>query len=381
MASEVAALTQALVRIPSINPGGTEEACARCVASWLEEHGLAVETDEVLPGRPNVVARVPGGDLPPLVYLAHMDTVPPGEGWQRDPFDGAIENGLLWGRGSADMKGGLAAAMVAVATVARSQPAGRRPLLLCATCDEEATMLGALRLVERGLITRDSLVVCQEPSDLKLVLAHKGVVWARLHLAGRLAHAGNPHLGIDAIHAGAAALMAVKQAVAALPDIHPLLGRTSVTAGGIRGGVKINVVPARCEIDLDARIVPPLTVASAAEIVRHAALQGIAAVPGASLHMELLTQDRPPVEAPGDTEVALALRAAFAAAMGREMELAGYPAYTDAAIAAVRSGNRQWAVFGPGHLDQAHTDHEHVPVEQLEQAAEILTRAALALRG
>ena len=374
-------LTQALVRIRSENPTGNEQACADFVEGWLRRlEGVEVTVDEVAPGRPNVIARLPGGDEPALAYIAHMDTVPAGEGWTVDPFGGIIREGRLYGRGASDMKGGLAAVMIALRDVAAAKIKPRRDLLVCATVDEEgAGMIGAVRLEKQGLVDASSLLVATEPTGLTLVVAQKGVMWYRVQTRGKMAHAGNPQLGADANHGLALALAELKRRFAALPYDHPQLGRPALTIGQMGGGAKTNVVPDHAWAEVDTRLVPPMTTAEAEEMIREVVEREAAKVPGVSGTVGVVTIDRPPVEARQDSPVVLAFGEAFRQVTGQDVRQAGFPAYTDAAIIAAMTSNPNAVLFGPGHLEQAHTIDEYTPVDEVETAARVLTRTAMLL--
>ncbi|MDA8218149.1 MAG: M20 family metallopeptidase [Dehalococcoidales bacterium] len=375
-------LTQALVRIPSENPIGKEAECARFVAEWFRRLGVTVTVDELAPGRPNVIARLPGGSEPPLVYLAHLDTVPAGQGWSVDPFGGIVHDGRLYGRGAADMKSGVAAAMMAMKQIAESGIVPKRDFLVCATVDEEgASMLGAVDLVKRGLVGADALIVASEPTSLDLVVAQKGVMWYRLETWGKMAHAGTPHIGADALYGLAKAIVAIKEAFAALPYDHPILGRATVTVGQAAGGVKTNVVPDQAWAEIDTRLVPPLMPAAAESMIREVVEAAASSVPGVQGAVSVVTIDRPPVEASADSPLLPAFAEAFKEATAKEIRQSGFPAYTDAAIIAAMTGNPNCVLFGPGHLEQAHTVDEFVPVEEIEVAAAVLGRTAAILLG
>ncbi len=372
-------LTQSLVRIPSENPTGSEAKIGEFVADWMRRlPGVEVISYEVRPGRPNVIGLLPGQTRRPgLAYLGHMDTVPRGEGWVHGPFDGVIEDGKLYGRGSADMKGGLAAIMVALQNLATSGQRPRKDLLVCATMDEEGTdMLGAVDLVKRGHIDRDTIIVATEPTGLKLLTAHKGVIWYEIITRGKNAHAGNPQHGVDAIHGMAKVLAALKDRVAALPHAHASLGWPSVTYGKIEGGEKTNVVPDRCRVEVDMRLVPPMTIAASAELVRQVADEVMAGFPGLKVEFRQFNIDRPPVETDPKSPVIDGFKSAIAAVTGAKAEVDGFPAYTDAAIIAAITGNPHSALYGPGRLEQAHTIDEFVATAELETAAAVLTEAA-----
>lgn len=369
-------LTQALVRIKSENPTGTEQECAKFVAQWFRRLGVEVIVDEIAPGRPNVIARL-RGDGPALLYLGHTDTVPAGAGWSEDPFGGVLKDGKIYGRGAADMKGGLAAIMIALKQVVESGIKPKRDFLVCATIDEEgARMLGAMRLVEKGLVDKDSLIVATEPTALELVVAQKGVMWYRVETRGKMSHAGTPHVGADAAHGLAASLLAIKNKFAELPYDHPLLGRASVTIGQMAAGKKTNVVPDSAWAEIDTRLVPPMTTAEAEKMIREVVEKAAATVPGVSGSVSVVTIDRPPVEARKDSPLISGFAEAFKSVTGREIKQAGFPAYTDAAIISATLGNQHCVLFGPGHLEQAHTADEFTYADEVETAANVLGQAA-----
>ena len=192
--SEIIELTKKLVQIQSENPTGTEREIAVFVKDWFSKiPGVKTETYEVAPDRPNVIARIEGeSPYPRLACLGHMDTVPAGEGWTKNPFGGEIEQGRLYGRGATDMKGGLAVAMMALKNVALSGKKLKESFLVCATMDEEGVeMLGALDVVAKKLVEKDTFLIACEPSGLKCGVEHKGVIWYELITNGIPSHAGN----------------------------------------------------------------------------------------------------------------------------------------------------------------------------------------------
>ncbi|MHB1131719.1 MAG: M20 family metallopeptidase [Chloroflexota bacterium] len=371
-------LTQALVRLRTQNPTDAEAECAAFVADWCRRAGIAATVEEVLPGRPNVIVRLPGeGHAPALAYLAHMDTVPAGQGWTVDPFGGEVREGKLYGRGAADMKSGLAASLLALKYVADRGLRLRRDFLVCATIDEEgAHMYGASRLIEQGLLDKDTLMVAAEPTSLDLVVAQKGVMWYKLETFGKMSHAGNPDVGADAMHGLAEVILELKRRFAALPHNHPLLGRNSVTIGQCAAGQKTNVVPDYAWAEIDTRLVPPMTTREAEQIVQEVVAEAAARVPGVRGQASTVTIDRPPVETGADSPLLGAFGRAFAEVVGRPVAHIGFPAYTDAAIAAAVTGNQNCVLFGPGHLREAHTVDEYVPVDEIGVAAAVLGRAA-----
>lgn len=375
---EVVDLTRELVRIPSENPTGTEKEIGEYVFNWLEEAGLEVWKEPVAAERFNVLARIPGEKrgAPSLVWLAHLDTVPAGDGWTKDPFGGEIIDGRLYGRGSADMKGGLAAALVAIKQLASEGFRPRGDLLLIASVDEEGPdMLGAMDVCKKGIVSADSFLVAVEPSDLKILAAHKGPLWYRLEVKGKMAHAGMPWHGIDAIHGMSACLLRLKELVEALPYDDDLLGRATVNIGKIQGGVKTNMVPDYCYAEVDLRATYPMSVEEADALIEKALQEGVARVPGATASWQRLGLKRPPQKIPTGSPLLQSFQTAAQAVLGRA-EIAGFPAYTDAAIIASLVGSPHCLTFGPGSLSQAHGVDEFVEIKQLPLAAQVLAQAA-----
>ncbi|MFA5536835.1 MAG: M20 family metallopeptidase [Bacillota bacterium] len=381
--SEVVNLTGELVKIPSENPNGSEKAIGEYVFHWLQQQGVTAWKEQVEGDRFNVVARVgnKGYGSTALIWLAHMDTVPVGEGWTEDPFGGRIKAGRLYGRGSADMKGGLAAALVAIRDLALMGQMLKGELILLATVDEEGQeMKGAMTALKNGLVGKDSLLVAIEPSGLKLMPAHKGPNWYKITTRGKMAHAGKPDKGVDAIHAASQIMVSLKELIANLPYRDELLGPTTINLGRINGGLKTNIVPHYCEAEVDMRVTFPMSIEEADSLVDRALEIGLAKVSGAKATWERLGLKRKPLKMPADSPLLLGFQAAVKEVVG-DFEIAGFPAYTDAAILAATVGSPHCLTFGPGYLDQAHAVDEYVPVEQLQAAVAVLKAAALQLLG
>ena len=375
-------LTQALVRIPSENPTTTEQGVSDYVAEWFRSVGdIEVKRYEVQPGRVNVVGRVRSDtSAPPLAILAHMDTVPIGTGWSRDPFGGELADGRLYGRGACDMKAGLAVAMSVLREASRDTSKLKRDFLVCATVDEEGTqMLGGADLIDQGVLDEKSLVIATEPTDLNVVTAHKGLVWMEVIVEGRLAHAGHAHLGVDAVRAGAEFITLMQRRVAALPYRHDLLGPPTVTFSGIQGGIKTNVVPNHARLELDIRLTPPMTTEQVHKLAQECAREAESVVPGARFTLRQFSSVRPAVQAQEGTALLDALQSAAGAVLEAKAMPAGSVAYTDAAVLQARTGNPTSLVFGPGSMTRAHTVDEFVPLDEIVKAEAVLSRTVKAI--
>ena len=374
----VIADTQRLIGIESTNPGVLEAGCADWIEGRLRGMGLEVSRHPVQPGRDNLSVVIPGADrsAPRFVLVSHMDTVPIGSGWTRDPFGGQIDDGLLYGRGACDMKSGLALTLGLLEALASTGTVPPSDVVCFYTVDEEAPgMLGAYQLVEDGLLRPDDQILAPEPSGMRLRISQMGLRWLTLTVTGKMAHAGRAHLGTNAAHIMAHIVVELESAFAALPFDDEILGRPRFTTGVITGGVSTNVVPALCTAELDLRIVPPLVPEDAVTMVERVASDVIRRYEDASFSIEALGARRPPVRASDESKIVRALRASYVAVAGREPEVGGadgHEAYTDSAMIAALTGSTSSTVLGPGATDQAHTADEFVPIADLELGSALL---------
>lgn len=379
-ASRVVEDTVALVRIDSQNPGALETECAGWLRRRLEGMGLEVVSQTVAPGRENLISSIPGrGGSPRLVLSAHMDTVPVGPGWTVPPLEGEIRDGRIYGRGSADMKAGIALALGLMEALTRSTPPGG-DVVLALTVDEEAPdMAGAHALVQGARILSGDQVLALEPTGLRLRIAQVGLRWLKVSVRGRMAHAGRAPLGIDANHLMSRAVDRLKARVSGLPHRDPLLGRPLFTCGTISGGIATNVVPGECEAQFDLRLVPPMTSEDAVRLVQEVLDETVAEFDGAGYEVEPLGVARPPVRASEASRIVERLREAYLAAAGEGLETGGadgHEAYTDASMIAALTGSESCTVFGPGSSDVAHTSDEYVPLSDITTACRVLEELA-----
>lgn len=368
--------TSALVAIDSQNPGPQEGECASWVRDRLGIAGFDVGVHTVQPGRDNLIATVAGtGESPRLVLLGHLDTVPFGPDWSRSPLGGEIHGGRLYGRGSCDMKAGLAVAIDLLERL-RTGPAPRGDVVLCCTVDEEsAHMSGAHALVHGGLVGGTDSVLALEPTDCRLRIAQVGVRWIDVTVTGRQCHAGRAHLGIDANHVMARVIDRVKATIAGLGIDDELLGPPRVTCGTLHGGVATNVVPGRTTASFDVRLVPPLTPDDVLALVDDAVGAAVREFDGAGYEVTAAGPARPPVRAAEQAALVQGLRASFRHVTGRTLESGGgdgHEAYTDASMIAALTGSDRCTVFGPGSSDVAHTVDEFVPLDDLTTVADTL---------
>jgi len=369
-------LTRDLVRADSRNPdliaGAPGEGRAAAVLrAALEAWGFRVETHEAAPGRPNVVARVGGGSGGgrSLMLNGHLDTVGV-EGMAHDAFAAELRDGRLYGRGAADMKGGVAAMCAAAArAAARGTLAGE--VIVAAVADEEFESVGTRALVAAGV--RADAAVVTEPTRLALCPAHRGFAWLTVTVHGRAAHGSRYDLGVDAIRLAGlllAELDLVERDV--LPRrAHPLLGRASLHASLIEGGIGMSTYPDRCVLKLERRTVPGESAGDAAREVREACDRVRARRPEFEATVEPGFAQGPS-DVAADAPVMRALAGALGAA-GESVRIEGMPAWTDAAL--LNEAGIPAVCFGPGDIALAHGAEEYVEVREIERATEVLERA------
>ncbi len=376
-------LLRDLVALPSVNPMGRPltgpDIYEHRVTAYLEEFfrglGVPFERQAVAPLRDNIVAVCDlAGSGPTLIFEAHQDTVPTDQ-MTIAPFGAVIEDGRLYGRGACDIKGGMASMLAAFARIVREKPAsGARRVVMACSVDEEFTFLGVQRLAKtdfRGGRGGPVFAVVAEPTQLQIVNTHKGAVRWLLTTTGKACHSSTPEKGVNAIYHMSRLLPVVERYAAEVQAsrTHPLLGTPTLSVGLISGGTSVNTVPDRCTIEIDRRLLPGEVPAEAHRHfiarVRESAEAGMAfECPEPYLAAPALSPD-------GSAELVARLGAAIDEVIGSHRVLA-VPYGTDAAPLA--DAGVPSVVFGPGDIARAHTRDEWVPLDEVEQAGEILYR-------
>ncbi len=384
-------LAQELVRIDSSDPGAYEDEIERYIKALVEAqlerlshpvlHAVQVEELEVLPGRRNLMITVPAvSDEARLVYICHMDTVTLGDGWEADtpPLGAIVRDDKLYGRGSCDMKGGLACAIAAlVHTLERVAADGtlpRRGFSLICSVDEEDFMRGSEAAINAGWVGSREWVLDTEPTDGQIQVAHKGRTWFEIEMAGVTAHASQPWKGADAVAAMAEVVCSLRRAFAALPA-HDEPGPSTITFGQIEGGYRPYVVPDHAKVWVDMRLTPPTDTTAATRMVEQAIVAAEAAVPGCH-GSYTVTGDRPAIERDPASPLLAALKCAADDVTGTDTTVGFFTGYTDTAVIAGKTGNRNCMSYGPGSLALAHKPNEYVPHADIARCQQVLIALA-----
>jgi len=375
-AGDAVALAQLLVTVPSVNPrlspeGDGEGEIAVLINELLCGWGLRAETREVAPGRRNVIAKLDGHG-PTVLLNGHLDTVGV-EGMTVPPFAAEMRGSRLFGRGAADMKGGVAALLAATAALAAS--GSTPPVLVVLTADEEHSSEGMQHAVRDGLHA-DLAIVC-EPTGLAVMPAHKGFVWVRATFRGRAAHGSRPDLGVDAIRHAALFVASLDRYTSEhrVGGPHPLLGQRSLHAGTIAGGSAPSIYPDHCEVQLECRTLPgdsPDDVLSELQVALDE-LRRREPTMEARLEISLSRQG---AEVPVFDPLVRGLLAACEAE-GVPPLVAGMSAWVEASL--LCEAGIPAVCFGPGRMEQAHASDEWIDAAEIVTCAAVIERFARSL--
>jgi acetylornithine deacetylase len=370
MSEDVVELLAALVSIDSVNPAlipgaAGETRIAQHVATWASQNGLAADRVETTPGRPSIIVRGGPGNGPTLLLCGHLDTV--GTDGVADPFIPRVDGDRLYGRGAYDMKGGLAAALIACRDAQRAGIAGA--VVVAAVADEEHASLGVQEVLRH---VRADAAIVTEPTELRVATAHKGFVWTEIEVIGRSAHGSRPHLGIDAImHTGPIlrALHALHGELATR-RIHHTLGPGTLHASLITGGREESTIPERCLLTIERRTLPGESLADVeADITR--LLQQCRDADAALTADSRTTLARDPFETSPDEPIVQAVQRAAPDACGGAPVGVSY--WADSAF--IAAAGIPTVLFGPDG-DGAHAKTEWVSISGTIQCARTLRAVA-----
>ncbi len=362
--SRVLSLLKDLIATNSENPPGREDAVAKILRDHLESYGISCVS--VGPSkRPNLIFSSHDGEKGELVMHGHMDTVPIGDrdSWAHDPFGSEIVDGLLYGRGACDMKGPVAA--LTETLILYTEEKHGRPLLLLATSDEESGCSGAEEVAKSGELMGVSYGVCAEPTDLQVLVGEKGIFWSKVVAEGKSAHGSRPEEGVNAISACMDAIREITSEPYPYEKTE-LLGDPTLSIGMIQGGIKVNVVAAYCEAQLDMRTVKGQTPESLMEQMNKRLEQA-----GLSDRVRVeYIHGKPAVYTPKDIEIVQIAVDQVEQVTGIRPTLTSATYGTDCSVLQPKVGIMN-VICGPGSIEQAHQPNEFIKLDQLYQSVDV----------
>jgi succinyl-diaminopimelate desuccinylase len=355
-------ITRELVQIETMNPPGRELLCAQYVGKLLQDAGLQVSYHEFAGGRTSVVARLAGaGRKAPICFGGHIDTVPLGaKPWSKDPFAGEVSGGKIYGRGTTDMKAGVAAYLWAALELVRL-PRGKADVLFVSVAGEETGCQGSFDLARSRAVRGARAVVIAEPTSNYPIVGHKGALWLQAEATGVTVHGSMPHLGVNAIYKAARTIGKLERFSFDVTP-HPLLGGPTLNVGTMKGGMNLNSVPDRAEFTIDIRTIPGQD-----HKTLLSRLQGY-------LGDEVTV--KPVVNVPGvwtetDEPWIREIFELMEPILGEKLEARGAPYFTDAAALKPAFDGAPTVILGPGDMTLAHQTDEYCAVDKIEEAANI----------
>lgn len=362
----VISLTRDLIKFNTINPPGNEEEVARYVGAILADHGFDVDYPKYSEGRLNVVAtKGLSGQVAPIVLTGHLDVVPLGaKEWNTDPFEGRVFDGKLFGRGSSDMKGGVAAMMIAAIECFNDvAPTGGVKLIF--TADEELGCNGAIQLCASGYdIGSASAMLVGEPTSNAPLIGHKGGLYLKARTSGVTAHSSMPELGDNAIYKAAKAISSIEKIKFDVSE-DQLLGFPTINVGTIIGGLNLNSVPDKAEFTIDVRSTPKLENAKALSILSKTL--------GPEVELVKMVDLDAIATAENHSFVKLVAKVCNVDLNSAKIQKAA-TYLTDASVLAPWLNNVPTIILGPGEAQMAHQTDEFCFVHKLEEAVGIYKR-------
>ncbi|KNB70079.1 succinyl-diaminopimelate desuccinylase [Brevibacillus reuszeri] len=380
---EAIAFLRELIAINSVNPPGAETAVAEAIQSHLAQAGIRAEVDEVEPGRSNVLAKLKGTaasneEQRILVFSGHLDTVPTGNiPWQHDPFGGERVGNKLYGRGTTDMKGGVAAMVLAMEYLHRAGIKLQGTLRFAGTLGEEVDCLGAKAVATKRQIDDATAMVISEPSANRPFIAHKGALWLEIVTYGKTAHGSMPDQGINAITAMARYIHEL-ESYSFTYEEHSLLGGPTMNVGVIQGGVKTNVVPDQCTLMLDIRTVPGQVHAAIIDELNEL-LASVCQPLGACCEIRV-TNDLPAVTTAAEHPFIALSQETIKHLWGTEVTVSGVNYYTDGSIYGPHL-QVPILICGPGEPTLAHQPDEWIEIDRYLDSIRFYLTLAVAYLG
>lgn len=358
-------LVQQLIAIHSVNPPGNEDEIANFAKDFLVKNGVHAQLVPLEQGRSSVLGRIPGKEEGSIALCGHLDTVGINEGqWTKPPFDGVIEDGKLFGRGAADMKGGVAIILEAARRISKAGEKPGKSIVIALTADEEWQYQGAASIVESGLIDDCEFLIVTEPTDAFPYIGQKGELWVEVLFTGKAAHGSVPQEGIDTIQPAAKFCLKLADMIRGLDPIADR-GRTTLTIGQLRGGWRINIVADQTKIGLDIRVICEEHKTRILEYIQQLG-NDISCRAHTGFSSQVVSYNPPIASNPDNPYVRRFVETALESQ--HSVQSVGLvPYYTDAGMI-VPKLDVPVVVFGPGRIAQAHQPDEYLELDSLERA-------------
>jgi succinyl-diaminopimelate desuccinylase len=360
---ELNELLRSLIQIESVNPPGSENQIADFIKKFLLKNNIHSKLVPLEEGRSSVIAKIEGKEERNITLCGHLDTVRvKEEDWTKPVFEGLIENGKMYGIGSSDMKGGVAAILYAAVLLNRREIVPKKTVQLALTADEEWLYRGAKNLVDGGYFDRTDFLVITEPSNLQVSTGEKGEVWVKAKFFGKSAHGSTPEAGINTIIPGSEFVLKVTERYGEIFEADPFWGKTSISIGQFHGGMQVNIVPNYSEIQLDFRIILEEDKEKVTELIRKTG-EEIAKKYKVRFEEEIFNYHSPIFTSSENHYVKKFLQAAGV----KEVIVTKY--CTDGATI-IPEKKMPFIVFGPGDIAQAHQNDEYIELESLYRAVD-----------
>ncbi len=367
-----------MIRSKSLNPPGDVRECAGIIAEGLKTRGLPAEIIEEKPGVANVVSHLegqPGGKT--MIWNGHFDVVTPGEDWEVDPFGGEYKDGFIYGRGTSDMKSGLAAMIVALGALKKAgTPFGGRIVFQAVGDEETGSDAGTRCMIRRGIGAGADFAIVSEPTNLNVTIGNRGLRWLEVSVKGRASHAGRPHVGANAIHAAARIIHELEGLT--FKARHPLfeVPHPSLSVTMIQAGNKVNIIPERCTFSIDRRMMPGESSESVVQEVEEVLKKG--SFEGISSSVRITHEGWDPYAIDPALPWVKGLCETVQEVVGQIPQIKGKAGCTDASHLYHQSKVPS-VCFGPGLEDLAHKANERVALEKVVQAARVYALSAVRL--
>jgi len=362
---QVKSFLKDIIQIKSVNPPGNEEEVALKLKTLFDEHGIETELVEYGENRTNLIARLKGEESGPVLGLTgHMDVVPTGENeWEHDPFGAEEADGKIYGRGTSDMKSGLAACALAMVSLKEEGFPKKGEIILLATVGEEAGAVGARQLAENGYADPLDALIVAEPTENQIKIAHKGALWPQIITYGKTAHGSMPDVGVNAVvHMTEIIHLILEDPFHFGDEKDALLGSPSYSINVINGGSNTNMVPDQCFTNIDIRTIPSQDHQQIIQQIELVIQRTKEKYPDLKAEIRILN-DQSPVRTSSDHSFVKLVQGVLKAA-GGSTELGGVTAYTDGSQFIRAKKDFPIIILGPGKTSLAHQPDEYVEIDK-----------------